>query len=425
ANPVVSITPNGPTTFCAGNSVTLTSNYASGNTWSTNETTQDIIAMFTGSYSVTVVDSNGCTGTSSTIDVISSPIPQPSIVAIQGNLTFCQGDSVVLSSGYVGGNVWSDGSTTDNLVVTQSGTYTVTVTDSLGCSNISNPVTVTVNALPTPMIIAFGNTNICSGDSVILFSNYGSNNVWSNGSTDNQIVVYGAGTYSVTVTDGGCSATSASVSTNYFQRPTPIASANAATTFCAGGSVLLSSNYSGINTWSDGSTTDDITVSATGSYTVTVMDSNGCSATSAPVDVTVNANPVVSITPNGPTTFCAGNSVTLTSNYASGNTWSTSSTSQSISVNTSGVYSVTVTDSNGCSGVSNSISVVVNPLPTVSIAASGTTNICQGDTVNLTSTTTNSSVFTWSNGSTVVGTSNSFGATSVGTYSLSVTSSSG
>src|SRR5207247_8098153 len=97
--------------------------------------------------------------------------------------------------------------------------------------------------------------------------------------------------------------------------PTPIVNASGPTTFCSGGSVTLSTTSTGTYQWFNGATliatTPAVTVSTSGSYTVTVT-TGSCSATSAPTTVTVNSPPTPTITPSGPTTFCAGGSVTLT-----------------------------------------------------------------------------------------------------------------
>lgn len=105
---------------------------------------------------------------------------------------------------------------------------------------------------------------------------------------------------------------------------------------------------------------------------------SGCSSTSTPVTVTVNPNPTApTITAGGTTTFCDGGSVTLTSSQGTGNTWSTTETTQSISVTTSGNYNVTYENANGCKATSADIAVTVNPLPTVTLSALGT--VCDYD----------------------------------------------
>src|SRR5207244_7848735 len=97
---------------------------------------------------------------------------------------------------------------------------------------------------------------------------------------------------------------------------------------CAGGSVLLTSSSAIGNQWKlngspiGGATSTTYSATASGTYTVTVTDGNGCSSTSAGTTVTVNPNPSTpTITPGGPTTFCAGGSVLLTSSSATGKQW--------------------------------------------------------------------------------------------------------
>jgi hypothetical protein len=135
-------------------------------------------------------------------------------------------------------------------------------------------------------------------------------------------------------------------------------SAGGATTFCQGGSVTLTSSSPSGNIWSNGATSQSISVNTAGSYSVTVVNASGCSASSNTIAVTVNPLPTVSISASGSTTICQGESVVLTSSASTGNTWSTGATTQSITVSQAGSYSVTL--SNGtCSGTSNTIVVSV------------------------------------------------------------------
>ncbi|NRA12352.1 MAG: T9SS type A sorting domain-containing protein, partial [Crocinitomicaceae bacterium] len=140
------------------------------------------------------------------------------------------------------------------------------------------------------------------------------------------------------------------------------------TTFCAGGSVNLTSSQPSGNVWSTIETTQTINVIGSGNYTVTYMDGNGCSSTSVPVSVTVNATPVTPIvTASGPIIFCDGGSVDLTSDQTTGIVWSSTETTATISVTSSGTFDVTYTDGNGCSATSSPINVIVNSLPTVTL----------------------------------------------------------
>ncbi|TSJ42483.1 gliding motility-associated C-terminal domain-containing protein [Fluviicola chungangensis] len=414
---VPTISTGGPTTFCSGGSVTLTSSSPSGNTWSTGATTQSITVSSSGSYTVTV--SNGsCSSTSAATVVTVNPLPAVPTISAGGPTTFCSGGSVTLTSSAATGNTWSTGATTQSITVSSSGSYTVTVSNG-SCSSASAAVVVTVNPLPAiPTISASGSTTFCAGGSVTLTSSAATGNTWSTTETTQAINVTTSGSYTVTVSSGSCSSTSAVTLVTVNPLPAvPTITAGGPTTFCSGGSVTLTSSSASGNTWSTGATTQSITVSSSGSYTVTV--SNGsCSSASAATVVTVNPLPAVpTIAASGPTTFCSGGSVTLTSSAASGNTWSTGATTQSIIVSTGGSYTVTV--SNGsCSSASAATIVTVNPLPAVpTIAASGPTTFCSGGSVTLTSSASTGNI--WSTGATTQSITVSTG----GSYTVTVSAS--
>jgi hypothetical protein len=380
------ISAGGSTTFCSGGSVTLISSSASGNTWSNGETTQSITVTQSGNY--TVSNTNGsCTATSNPLSVSVNTFPATPTISASGSTTFCQGGSVTLTSSSASGNTWSNGATTQAVTISQSGNYTVTVANG-NCSATSSPIAVTVNAAPsTPTIFASGPTTFCSGESVTLTSSSASGNTWSNGATTQAITVSQSGNYTVSLSNGTCTATSSALTVTVNTVPaTPTISAGGSTTFCSGGSVTLTSSSALGNTWSNGATTQAITVSQSGNYTVTVANGN-CSATSSPIAVSVNAAPSTpTISASGPTTFCSGGSVTLTSSSANGNTWSNGATTQSITVSNNGNYSVTITGLNGCSVASTALSVNVNQSPPIPvITASGPTTFCQGGSVTLTS----------------------------------------
>lgn len=268
-----------------------------------------------------------------------------------------------------------------------------------------------VNATPS------GALTFCQGGSVVLTSSAASNNTWSNSTTSQNLTVTTSGTYTVTTTNAaGCVATSAPIVVVVNPLPTtPTITAGGATTFCQGGTVALTSSSASNNTWNGGVTTASINVASTGNYSVTVTDANGCTATSAPTVVTVNALPATpTISANGPTTFCTGGSVTLTSSASNGVLWSTNATTPTITVTTSGTYTVTVTDVNNCSAASavTTVNVGASPIPTINATA---TTACTGDTITLTASTSDS--YLWSNGATTP----SIDVTSTGNYTVTVT----
>jgi len=137
-----------------------------------------------------------------------------------------------------------------------------------------------------------------------------------------------------------------------------------------------------------------------GTYTYYVSQANAGNDESmrAAITIVVNALPATPvITANGSTSFCTGGSVNLTSSAASGNVWSTNATTTTITVATTGNYSVTVSDANGCTSTSAPISVNVSNAPAPTISATST-QACTGDVVTVTSSAADS--YLWSTGDT-------------------------
>ena len=218
--------------------------------------------------------------------------------------------------------------------------------------------------ITTPTITASGPTTFCAGDSVTLISSPESTYLWSTGATTQSINVTTAGSYTVQVTNANecLSAPSAATIVKVNSLPvTPTITASGPTTFCAGGSVTLTSSAGSTYLWSTGATTASINVTIAGSYTVKVANASGCqSVESVPTVVTVNALPATpTISAGGPTTFCEGGNVTLTSSPGSTYLWSTGATTPSINVTTAGSYTVRVTDANGCQSLIISATIVI------------------------------------------------------------------
>ena len=411
-----SATANGATSFCQGGSVTLTASAGTSYLWSNGATTQSITVTSSGNYNVTVSQSGGCAAVSNTVNVSVSTAPAATITP-SGSTSICPGSSVTLTASTGSNYLWSNGATTQSITVNTAGGYSVTVSNAQGCSATSSPVSVTMSTGSVPTISANGPTTFCQGSNVTLTASTGSSYLWSNGATTKSITVSSSGTFSVTVTSGTCSGTSAPKTVTVNSLPNATITANGPTTFCAGGSVVLTSSTGNSYLWSNGATTKSITVTTAGSYFVTVSNSS-CSATSASIVVTVNSTPTATITASGATTFCAGGSVTLTASNGSSYLWSNGKTTKSITVSTAGSYSVTV--SNGsCSATSTPTVVSVNSIPTATITVSGSTNLTQGQTVTLTASSASS--YLWSNGATT----QSITVSAAGSYYVTVTSAAG
>jgi len=351
ALPTVEIT--GTLTYCAGSTTTLTATAGlSSYLWSNGETTQSV-DVTAGSYTVTGTDSNGCSATSSASTVVEYPLPT---VSISGTLEFCAGQNTVLTAtAGLSSYLWSNGETTQAITVTSGGSYSVTGTDSNGCSN-NDSVSVTEHALP--IVSISGTLSFCAGANTTLTASGASTYLWSTGETTASITVSAGGSYSVTGTDSnGCSA-SGSVSVTEYSLPS--VSISGTLSYCAGASTTLDAGAGFASySWSNGETTQTISATA-GNYTVTVTDSNGCSNTSAQVTVTELALPTVAI--SGTLSYCAGSNTTLTATAGlSSYLWSSGETTQSITA-TAGSYTVTGTDANGCSTTSSSVTVTETPL---------------------------------------------------------------
>ena len=407
----ISTTGCGPNnTICQGQTIQLCAPIGNGYTytWSNGQHTRCIDVSAAGTYSVTVTNSSGCSSTcSKTISVSSGPSCTISTVGCGSNNTICQGQSVQLCgpSGYGYSYTWSNGSHNQCISVNSAGTYTLTVTNRNGCSSTCSK-TIYVSPAPSCNITTTGcgsNNTICQGQSVTLSapSGTGYTYLWSNGSHNRTITVNTGGTYSVTVTNSsGCSST---CSKTIYVSPAPscnitVTGCGANNSICQGQSATLSAPYgSGYTyTWSNGSHNRTITVNTGGIYSVTVTNSNGCSSTCSKV-IVVNPSPSSTITA-GSTSLCSGQSTTLCAPSGSGYsyTWSNGSHSRCITVNCAGTYSVTVTNSSGCSS-SSSICITSGSRPSSTI--SGRTCYYSGSSTSLCAPSGPGYTYTWSNGS--------------------------
>jgi hypothetical protein len=215
-----------------------------------------------------------------------------------------------------------------------------------------NGVDITINAYPIPIITANGNTAICHGDSVILTSSYSANYLWNNFETTQNIIVTSTGYYFVITTgSNGCSSSSAMTIVSYLPNPVPVISANRSLILCTGDSVTLTSNSTLNYLWNTASTMQSITTSIPGNYFVSVTDSSGCRGLSANA-VVMDIPPVPIITHSG---------TLLASSSATGNQWLMNNqiingaTNYIYTARVTGCYSLMVTDTNGCTSISDTV----------------------------------------------------------------------
>ncbi|MEI7801365.1 MAG: gliding motility-associated C-terminal domain-containing protein, partial [Bacteroidota bacterium] len=408
-------------------------------TWSNGTTTEDLSGLTAGTYSVTVVDVNGCsTTTSATVTE-----PQLLVAAVSGASTdvtcngACDGTVVLtITGGTPAYNYqWSNGATTSSLLNLCPGTYDVTVTDANGCTAtisgtvIEPPVlTITVDALTDTLGCNAAGTgsidiSVTGGTAFYSYS-------WSNGATTQDLSSLGAGTYDVTVTDAHGCTTSLSASLTIVQVSSPIATtAVTNVTGCFGNAngaidlTVTNGQAPFTYTWSNGVTTQDLTNLAIGTYNVTVVDVNGCSTTSSGTVTQPTQVSAASIVATNVTCFGLDNGfIDLTpSGGTPGYTfnWSSGATTEDISGLSPGVYDVTVTDANGCTATGSANITEPNLLMIMDTVITNVT--CSGNNnggidISIMGGTPAYS-YSWSNGTTTEDLSNIGG----GTYYVTVT----
>lgn len=444
--PIV-LTFNTTDVSCNGNcdgSVTVTP--SGGNTpysysWSNGDSTATSDTLCPGSYIVTVTDANGCTS------VDTATVVEPPALALSDSVIdascggTCDGEAYVTATGGTPGYtyLWSDNSTTSGITGLCAGTYTVTVTDSNGCSD---SLTVVVGE-PAPLVVDVTTVNascggVCDGEATVNISGGSApyDILWSTNDTTVTIDSLCAGNYSVTVTDGNnCTQT---VSVIIIEPPLLTASVtdfseilcssvcDAYATVTANGGVP---SYTYL--WSDqnNQTTQTATNLCAGSYTVTVTDTIGCTATATINIADSNALAVTIPVFSEPSCFgdCDGDATAIPTGGAGGYTylWSVgSATTQTVSGLCAGTYTVTVTDANSCTAVA-SVTVTEPSLLTASAVGTDAScgGVCDGSAVVTPSGGTGPYTYLWNDPNSQ--TDSTASGLCVGTYSVTVTDANG
>ncbi|AEI48622.1 T9SS type A sorting domain-containing protein [Runella slithyformis] len=416
------INASGTTSFCQGGRVVLSSNYTSGNVWSSGQQTKDIEVTASGIYNVRFRDANGCDAISNNITVTVNPLPAAPIITPERPIVFCEGDSTILTSGSSAQYTWNNGARSRRITILKAGNFSLTVTDANGCTSPSSEVvSIKVNSLPAaPTITADRTPVICENEVVTLTSSNQSGYIWSNGQNTRSVTINLPGRYSVRTVDANkCQSPSSniiSISVNTLPAK-PVITALGPTTFCQGGRVSLTTNYSTGIAWSNFQNTQTITATAGGNYNVSYVDNNGCRSVSDAFPVTVNPLPAPPTVVNErPTTFCEFDNTVLTIT-SGGNIfeWSNGERGRSIKVYSAGEISATVFEpSTGCtSPASTPVRIVVNPNPgRPTITVGGPTTICADQSVTLTAP--DAAAYQWSNNANT----KSIAASLAGNYTL-------
>lgn len=283
----------------------------------------------------------------------------PTAFTVTGTGSYCQGSGGLTvgltdSENGVTYTLLKNGSASSTLPGTGSpinftnqlfGTYTVSGTNGGGTTTMNGSAVLT--QISTPIAPTVGVVNNCNGTSTLTASGFTGTLLWSTSATTSSITVNSAGNYTVTQTVSGC--TSLPGSGTAAPKSTPVTPTVGVVNNCNGTSTLTASGFTGTLLWSTSATTASITVNSAGTYTVT-QTVNGCtssagSGTAAPK--TTPVAPGVSVVDN-----CGTSTLTATG-FTGTLLWSTSATTVSITVNTSGTYTVTQT-MNGCTSLSGS-----------------------------------------------------------------------
>lgn len=283
----VSVTANGTNTTCTGNSGSVSVNATGTGTfsylWNTGDTTTSVSNLPSGTYTVTVTASGNCSATATATVNSTNGVT----ITTSSSTTTCGNNNGTANVNASSGTspysyLWNTGATTFSISNLSPGAYSVTVTDANSCTataqvsvNSSNPINATISSNKSIM---------CSGDSAQICAPGGyASYLWNTGQSDSCIYTKLAGNYYVTVTDNAnCTAASNHLAVNVHPLP-PVSISVNGDTLVAYNSVTYQWYFNG--NIIAGATSPLYIAPQAGYYTVAVTDSNGCPATSIPVEV--------------------------------------------------------------------------------------------------------------------------------------------
>ena len=456
SNPTTCIPPNGSLTISglqASTSYTLSYTVGGSNTTLTPTSTGSgavtVSSLAAGVYSLLL--SGSCLAQSLPLSAtLNAPAALTASLVSSGSLN-CASPTVTLTAtggtsytfANAGGTLGTPGSAS-TLVVSAGGSYSVTVGNANGCTSSTTTTVLSDTALPTVSVLPISGTLTCANPSLTLTATSSGTGVrWSDNSTATTLIVNTPGTYSVTATGAnGCTAVSNAViiGQDIAAPGSPTLSAsNSGTLTCAITSLTLTASATGTSlTYAFAGPSGTVlgsgntrTVSAPGTYSVTITGANGCTASQSTSVASNTAAPTVTITPGPSLTISSIQTATLTaSGTANSFTWSTGVNTPAISVSVSGTYSVTGTlATNGCSATASVVLSVTSAAPIITTQPATASSVCEGASVMVSVVVSNSVTgYQWLKGGSPVagqtGPTLSLGNVQVsdgGVYSLSVT----
>lgn len=388
--------------------------------WSTGDTTSSTMVNINKKTPfIVTVSSAGCTAR----DTIELELSENLNFDIVDDTTVCDGSSIRIDAGkHSGGKtVWKPGNATSRYkTMYRAGRPTVILTSALGCKYYD---TVQVKQVSTPTVATLDDFNLCPDETKVLDVGSAATGtiLWSNNKTTRTITIKKSGTYSVSVTDSGCTTTESVV---VGDGQIPNINIGNDIEVCEGDTVTINNlnhaadlNY----VWSTSAadTLNDLNIYTSGTYSVIATDADGCMGHDTVVAF-YHDKPI----PSFPSFVedCKNATITLDAGmHGPGTTWdwSTTETTQTIDVTKTGTYSVTVVDSFGCAAL---VSVDANfrKLPFVDLGFKK--DLCEGDSLLLdASFDDGNTVYDWSTGAN----SKTIDVTKAGTYSVTVTDSFG
>lgn len=286
-NADTSLTASGPLDFCRYDDVILAGAEGQLYLWSTGETTPSITINQAGLYFAIATTINGCNDTTTIYVTTIFPTADTSVTA-SGSLDFCSYDDVTLTAASGYSYLWNTGDTTQAITSNTAGSYFAVVTAPNGCKDTTDTYTTAVFDDADTNVTVSGSLDFCSHDNVILTAAAGQSYLWSSGETSQSVNINQAGTYNAIVTTtNGCLDTTAAFTTTIFPDADTGITASGPLDFCSYDYVTLTGAAGQTYLWSNGDTLQASVINTTGDYFVTATTTNGCSANSDTIAVTV------------------------------------------------------------------------------------------------------------------------------------------